>query len=168
MRTETIVARAERELAADLLTHSSNNAQRSLLLLPAALTSTSTAPCPQDKGIREDKGDTFCPVCQHELTGAVCVLFRLNQPPPTQPLHHDQKEWQDRNEQKQQGGKENNRQNTDPHVSPSLFNRTCLFPWDGKFQQAALREAKSVHSLHQQGRIVFTSLCGSTHRGRLT
>lgn len=76
MRIKTIVDSAERELATEFLTHSSDK-HRSLLQLPAVPKGSSPTPCPQDKGIRVEKGNSFCPDCQHDHIGVVYVPFTL-------------------------------------------------------------------------------------------
>lgn len=143
MRIKTIAERAERELAAELLTRSSDK-QRSLL--PAALRGTSPTPCPQDKGIRGDKGDRFL----HRLPAwaywsCECVLFRLYRSPP--PLHHHHRaEHKDMNA----GCIEEERNTTGRTWSPVCVRASSIilvyFSEDVTFQPADLHGAP--HSQH--------------------
>lgn len=128
MRIKTIVDSAERELATELLTHSSDK-HRSLPQLPAVPKGSSPTPCPQDKGIRVDKGDSFCPDCQHDHIGVVHVPFTLYCSPKCTTIRNNAQRLTTRNKcRRKQGWEENSRRQVmKPFLHASLFNKTHLF-----------------------------------------
>lgn len=94
MRIKTIVDRAERELAAELLTQRSDKQRSLLLLLPAALRGTSPTPCPQDKGIRGDKRRQFYAQFANMSILERCVwpIQAATPPPPPGGTHKERQQ----------------------------------------------------------------------------